>query len=174
MGFDTILLGWPRWSSFVPKRKLCDLQENILQYWSSPKSSSIGRVKQVEGQFRLYLTSIYICNAFKDKGTVVCYFSDPFLHSTSKKGLSDGRRNNSQPFSWSYRGLLSSIWMSSDWWTSLRSSAENPRVDSAAIMLVLRLGHYSMIYWDFSLRSAFPSEGKMIFFLSWNKSFNLE
>lgn len=87
IGFDTTPLGWLWRSSFVPKRKLCDLQENILQYWSSPKSSSIARVKQVEGQ---HLTSIYICNAFKDKGTVVCYFSDPFLHSISKKGLSDG------------------------------------------------------------------------------------
>jgi len=46
---------------------------------------------------------------FKGKGTAFCYFSDPFLHSMSKTSLSDERKKDSQPFSWSYRGFLSFI-----------------------------------------------------------------
>lgn len=92
----------------------------------------------------------------------------------SKTSLSDERKNNSQPFSWSYRGCLSSIWMSSGWWTSLYSSAENPRVASGVILMVLR--QWCIIAWYVGLFLwALPFLLKECScFLNWNESFNLE
>ena len=106
-------------------------------------------------------------------------FSDELVCSTSKISLSEERRNNSQSFSWSYKGLLSSIWMSCDWWASFCSSAENPQVNSDAILMVLRqrciITWHAGMWGAFSLSSSFLSEGKMIFFfLNRIKSFNLE